>query len=134
MAGTVKKAYIVDGTYFSEPLSEDYFKDKDATLTADNKSQEYLSALSTRAIIFLEADNPKIGLMAFLGVGMTEVSTCEIMVKEGQKVKKGDQLGSFHFGGSTWCGMWRKGVKVEGFPKPGVEHNIPVRAKLAHVV
>jgi phosphatidylserine decarboxylase len=31
--------------------------------------------------------------MAFIGIGMTEVSTCDITVKEGQKVKKGEQLG-----------------------------------------
>ena len=71
--------------------------------------------------------------MAFLGVGMAEVSTCEITVQEGQHVKKGDQIGMFHFGGSTHCLMFRKGVKVKGFPQPGGENNIPVRGKLAVV-
>jgi phosphatidylserine decarboxylase len=49
--------------------------------------------VATRAVVFIEADNPKIGLMCFMGIGMTEVSTCETTVKEGQHVKKGDQLG-----------------------------------------
>ncbi|RYP05787.1 hypothetical protein DL764_003556 [Monosporascus ibericus] len=63
-------------------------------------AQGYLTALATRAVIF-EADNPAIGLVAFIGVGMDEVSTCEITVQEGQHIKKGDQRGMFHFGGSS---------------------------------
>lgn len=38
-----------------------------------------------RAIIFMEADNPDIGLMCFVGIGMDEVSTCEITAKEGKR-------------------------------------------------
>lgn len=98
--GTIKKAYVVDGTYFSEPLFEDFEAQKNEgndenqyAKKGENISQEYLSVMATRAIIFIEADNPKIGLMAFMGIGMVEVSTCEITVKEGEKVKKGDQLG-----------------------------------------
>ncbi|KAH9475235.1 L-tryptophan decarboxylase [Psilocybe cubensis] len=56
---------------------------------------------ATRAIIFIQADNPDIGLMCFIGVGMVEVSTCIISVDEQQKVQTGDQLGMFRFGGST---------------------------------
>jgi phosphatidylserine decarboxylase len=45
-------------------------------------TQEYLMCIATEAIIFIESDNPAIGLMAFLGVGTCEVSTCDITVKE----------------------------------------------------
>jgi phosphatidylserine decarboxylase len=101
ITGTIKKAYIIPGTYFSEPLFEDFntvqggTEDDDEKNEAgtENTSQEYLSVMATRAVIFIESDNPKIGLMAFMGIGMTEVSTCEIMVKEGQHVKKGDLIG-----------------------------------------
>lgn len=96
ISGRIKRAYIVDGAYFSEPLYEDFGmggKNTDQADEGENISQEYLSVMATRAIIFIEADNPKIGLMAFMGIGMVEVSTCDITVKEGQKVKKGDQLG-----------------------------------------
>jgi phosphatidylserine decarboxylase len=41
-------------------------------------------------MVFIEADNPAIGLMCVLPVGMAEVSTCEITVYQGQDVKKGD--------------------------------------------
>lgn len=141
VSGTVKKAYVVDGTYFSEPLFEDF---QSSAVEGDKKgrgytdsngectSQEYISAVATRGIMFIESDNKKIGLMAVLAVGMTEVSTCEITVKEGDKVKKGDQLGMFHFGGSTHVLLFRKGVKVSGFPEKS-DHNVPVRSKLCRV-
>ena len=93
VSGTVKKAYVVDGMYFSEPLYDDFTALQEADPHGECTSQEYISAVATRALIFIEADNPKIGLMAFIGVGMTEVSTCDITVKEGQKIKKGDQMG-----------------------------------------
>jgi phosphatidylserine decarboxylase len=71
--------------------------------------------------------------MAFIGIGMDEVSTCEITVKEGQHVKKGEQTGMFHFGGSSHCLLFRKSVKIEGFPEAGQANNVPVRGKLATV-
>ncbi|WVQ95753.1 phosphatidylserine decarboxylase [Kwoniella sp. CBS 9459] len=132
VSGTIKKAYVVDGTYYSEPMFVDFTTTQSADPTGETTSQEYLSCTATRAIIFIEADNPKIGLLAFIGIGMTEVSTCDTTVKEGQHVKKGDELGMFHFGGSSHCVLFRKGVKVSDFP--GVsDHNVPVRSKLCLV-
>jgi phosphatidylserine decarboxylase len=135
VSGTVKRAFVQDGTYFSEPLFE--AESDGGQFQIDTKgisvAQGYLTALATRAVIFIEADNPAIGLMAFIGVGMDEVSTCEITVKEGQHVKKGDETGMFHFGGSSHCLIFRKGVKVEGFPNVGRQENVPVRSHLAVV-
>jgi len=137
ISGTVKRALVQDGTYFSEPLFEGMGDPQNRHGDIDAKgisvAQGYLTALATRAIIFIEADNPAIGLMAFIGVGMDEVSTCEITVKEGQHIKKGDQTGMFHFGGSSHVLLFRKGVKIEGFPQPGRKENVPVRGKLAVV-
>ncbi|KAK3684516.1 hypothetical protein LTR37_020191 [Vermiconidia calcicola] len=135
VSGTVKKAYVQDGTYFSEPLFEGLGDPSATDIDAGGISvgQGYLTALATRAIIFIEADNPAIGLMAFIGVGMDEVSTCEITLKEGQHVKKGDQTGMFHFGGSSHCLLFQKHVNVEGFPELGRKENVPVRGYLAEV-
>jgi len=104
--GKVLKAYVIDGSYFSETLSEGFDP------TGENESQGYLTELATRALIFIEADNPDIGLICFMPVGMTEISSCEITVYEGQHVKKGDQLGMFHFGGSTHCLIFGPNVKI----------------------
>lgn len=133
VSGKLVKAYVVDGTYYSEPLFEDFGPDQSADPEGQVTSQGYLTATATRAIMFFEADNPDIGLMAFLGIGMCEVSTCDVTVKEGQHVKKGDEIGMFHFGGSTHCLMFRKGVEVEGFPELQPEHNVAVRSELARV-
>ena len=136
VSGTIKKAFVQDGTYFSEPLFEGLGDPNNVSIDAGGIAvgQGYLTALATRAVIFIEADNPAIGLMAFIGVGMDEVSTCEITVKEGQHIKKGEQTGMFHFGGSSHCLIFRKGVKVDGFPQPGRQENVPVRGKVAEVV
>ncbi|KAH9845779.1 Phosphatidylserine decarboxylase proenzyme 3 [Teratosphaeria destructans] len=135
VSGTIKKAFVQDGTYFSEPLFEGLGDPQTEEIDRGGIStgQGYLTALATRAVIFIEADNPAIGLMAFIGVGMDEVSTCEITVKEGQHVKKGEQTGMFHFGGSSHVLLFRKGVKVEGFPQPGRSENVPVRSQVAVV-
>ncbi|WRT70483.1 uncharacterized protein IL334_007481 [Kwoniella shivajii] len=132
VSGTIKKSYVVQGTYYSEPLFVDFSATQSADPSGETTSQEYLSCTATRAIIFIEADNPKIGLVAFIGIGMTEVSTCDTTVKEGQHVKKGDELGMFHFGGSSHSVLFRKGVKVSGFPEKS-DHNVPVRSKLCVV-
>lgn len=132
VSGTIVKAYTVDGTYYAEAISEGF---DDA---GPNDSQGYITELATRALIFIQADNPKIGLMCFMPVGMAEVSSCEITVYEGQHVKKGDQLGMFHFGGSTHCLFFGPQVKLAfdmHGQKPGLNSsNIPLKSKIATVL
>ena len=75
--------------------------------------------------------------MAFISVGMAEVSTNEVTVTAGQRVRKGDQLGMFHFGGSTHCLVFQRGVRLRfdlHGQRPGLHSsNIPVNARLATV-
>jgi phosphatidylserine decarboxylase len=117
--GTIKKAYVVNGSYYLE-----------------NQCQAFLTAVATRALIFIEADNPDIGLMCVMPVGMAEVSSCEISVQPGQRVKKGDQLGMFHFGGSTHCLIFRPEVNISftDYQQPGLEAaNVRVNSQIAVV-
>src|ERR1700691_6734817 len=67
---------------------------------------------AARAIILTEADNPVIGPVAFVPVGMSEVSSCIIdaSITSGYRVAKGEELGYFQFGGSTHCLVFRPGV------------------------
>jgi phosphatidylserine decarboxylase len=131
VAGTVTKAYVNDGSYYAEAASHGFDP------AGPNDSQSFITEVATRALIFINADNPDIGLMCVLAVGMAEVSTCEITAYEGQRVKKGDQIGMFHYGGSTHCLIFRPDVKLEfdhHGQKPGLHSiNIPVNARIATV-
>jgi phosphatidylserine decarboxylase len=103
ISGTIKKIRHVDGTYYSEAASEGFDP------VGPNNSQGYIAHTATRALIFIETDEP-VGLMCLIPVGMSEVSSCVVTAKENTEVKKGDQIGYFQFGGSTHCLVFRKGV------------------------
>jgi phosphatidylserine decarboxylase len=132
VSGTVVKAYVQPGTYYAEAQSEGFDP------AGPNLSQGYICQLAARALIFIEADNPAIGLMCVMPVGMAEVSSCDIRVYEGQHVTKGDQIGMFHFGGSTHCLIFRPDVELEfdfHGQKPNVNAtNIKVNERIATVV
>ncbi|MDD4736365.1 MAG: phosphatidylserine decarboxylase family protein [Kiritimatiellae bacterium] len=132
VSGTIVKTTLLDGSYYAEAISEGYDP------AGPNDSQAYITEVAARALIFIESDNPAIGLMCVMFVGMAEVSSNEITVYEGQHVSKGDQLGMFHFGGSTHCLIFRPQVNLEfdmHGQTPGLESsNIPVRSRIATVV
>jgi phosphatidylserine decarboxylase len=133
VAGTISRALVQEGTYYSEDDSEG------AQAVDPTTSQSYLAHVAARAIILIEADDPKIGLVAFLGVGMSEVSSCVIgpNIKPGNRIAKGDELGYFQFGGSTSCLIFRPGVVVDfslsAVPQPENPNPplVRVRSKLA---
>jgi phosphatidylserine decarboxylase len=132
VSGTITKAYVKDGTYYSEAPSEGFDPE------GPNESQAYITEVATRAIMFIEADAQDIGLMCLLAVGMAEVSTCETTLYPGRHVTKGEQIGMFHFGGSTHCLIFRPGVNLEfdlHGQKPGLHsQNIPVNSRIATVL
>ncbi len=129
VSGTIVGTEVIDGSYYAAALSEDFDP------ASPNRSQGYIPQVAARGIVYIQADNPEIGLMAVVFVGMAEVSSNEITVYEGQHVDKGEQLGMFHFGGSTHLLIFRPGVELDFDLRgqtPGLETtNIPVRAKLA---
>ncbi|HYH69553.1 MAG TPA: phophatidylserine decarboxylase associated domain-containing protein [Urbifossiella sp.] len=137
VTGVVRKAYVVNGTYYLANLDQGFFSPSGPDPNSPNNSQAFLSAVATRALIFIEADNPGIGLMCVMPIGMSEVSSCQITVRPGDRVRKGDQLGMFHFGGSTHCLIFRPGVNLTftDYEKPGVDaqYNIRVNTQIAVV-
>ncbi len=134
VGGKIVKAYVQPGTYYSEADSEaDDF-------AAPNRSQAYLAHVATPALIFIEADDPVIGLMCVISVGMAEVSSCVIgsKIRPGYRVRKGDELGYFQYGGSTHCLVFRPGAISEfslaAIPAEPTEPSPPVvkvRSKIA---
>lgn len=112
VSGKVVRIRLVPGTYYSENLHQG-FRDPDGPdPNAPNNSQPYISAVAARGIIFIQADNPIIGLMAIVFIGMAEVSSCQFLVKEGDHITKGDLIGMFHFGGSTHCMLFRPSTNL----------------------
>lgn len=136
VSGTIRKAYVVGGSYYLQNLQQGFYNPGGSDDAGPNNSQAFLTAVATRALIFIEADNPDIGLMCVMPVGMAEVSSCEITVQPGQHVDKGQQLGMFHFGGSTHCLIFRPGVNLtfKIYEQSGVNAtNIRVNTELAVV-
>ncbi|WP_250516810.1 phosphatidylserine decarboxylase family protein [Caballeronia sp. INDeC2] len=108
VSGTIVKAYLVDGTYYSDADAEG---EDPSSL---NDSQGYITAVAARAVIVIDCDDPAIGEVACVFVGMAEVSSCMIDALPGQRVRKGEELGFFQYGGSTYCLIFRPGV-IESF-------------------
>jgi phosphatidylserine decarboxylase len=133
VAGTIVRAFVQGGTYYSEADSEG------ADAVEPTNSQSYLAHVAARAIILIEADDPVIGLMALVLVGMSDVSSCMIDSKltPGYHVGKGEELGYFQYGGSTECLVFRPGAIAEftlaAIPQPqdSQARLVLVRSKLA---
>ncbi|MBU4371730.1 MAG: phosphatidylserine decarboxylase family protein [Proteobacteria bacterium] len=106
VTGTIKKAYIKQGTYYAGTESQGMDPG------SPNFSQGYIAHVATRAIIYIEADDPQIGLMVVMPIGMAEVSSCVIpdKIKPGYRIRKGEELRYFQYGGSTYCLIFRPGV------------------------
>lgn len=126
VSGVVRKVLYLDGSYFSQlPMSD---------ILAMEKSQSYLATVATRAAIFIDSWDPRVGLICFVAVGMGEVSSCEAFVQQGDFLQAGDEMGCFHYGGSTHCLLFQEGVDVqfEAHVEDATRgHNIPVRSLLA---
>jgi phosphatidylserine decarboxylase len=133
VAGTIVRAFLVEGTYYSEADS------LGSDAEEPTHSQGYLAHVAARAVFLIQADNPAIGLVGFIPVGMSEVSSCLIRpgIEPGHHVAKGEELGHFQFGGSTHCLVFGPGViddfALTAIPQP---HNpdaplVLVRSRLA---
>jgi phosphatidylserine decarboxylase len=133
VAGKIVRAFTLEGTYYSEADSEG------ADAVEPRYSQSYLAHVAARAVIIIEADNPVIGLTAFVPVGMSEVSSCLIdpKIEPGYHVEKGEELGYFQFGGSTHCLVFRPGAiadfSLTAIPQPHLADPplVRVRSSLA---
>jgi phosphatidylserine decarboxylase len=102
--GVVTKAVIIPGLYFSEATFPGLDpNDQDA-------SETYVSHIQTRALIIIKTKT--LGYVAVMPIGMVEISTCIInsYIKPGYKIKKGEELGYFQFGGSTHCCIFEPGM------------------------
>ncbi|KAH7174915.1 phosphatidylserine decarboxylase-domain-containing protein [Fusarium flagelliforme] len=71
--------------------------------------------LQTRGLCVI--DNPVLGLVAVLPIGMAQVSSVKMTAQVGDKLKKGDEISYFQFGGSDVICVFqpKAGLKVDDF-------------------
>jgi phosphatidylserine decarboxylase len=124
VSGTIADVYLVAGTYYSEAESEG------EDPAGPNDSEGYITTVATRMIIVIDCDDHSLGKVACVFVGMAEVSSCISVVKQSQHVNKGDEIGYFQFGGSTYCLIFQPNV-INHFtvsvPSPKVKNPVPVK-------
>jgi phosphatidylserine decarboxylase len=101
--GIVREAVVVDGLMFSN--AESAGPDPKGIL-----SQGYQTAVNTRGLIFIESDDPIIGLVCCIPVGITEISSITLGVQRGDRVRKGEELGYFSYGGSSMAVVFQPGA------------------------
>ncbi|KAJ4479018.1 phosphatidylserine decarboxylase [Lentinula aciculospora] len=136
--GIVRQVQVIEGTYYAA-LPDDGAEKHDPDFQPGDprgaiiRSQGWLTEAATRAIIYIEADNKEIGLIVFIGVGMVEVSSCEITARENHKVRAGDEIGMFHFGGSSHALIFGPGVNLEFFDFVQVNNHIHVNTAIAGI-
>lgn len=128
VSGTVTHAYLIDGTYYSDLEAEG--EDPGGL----NDSQGYTTAVAARAVIVIECDDAALGTIACVFVGMAEVSSCVIEAMPGQHLRKGDELGFFQYGGSTYCLIFEPDTIERFVPQPPFDSDtepVKVNAHLA---
>jgi phosphatidylserine decarboxylase len=108
--GVVRSAEVIDGLMFSDAESAG------PDPTAATYSQGYEASVNTRGLVFVEGKDP-IGMVCVMPIGITEISSITIEVKPGDRVKKGDELGYFSYGGSSLCLVFQKGA-IDRFTVP----------------
>lgn len=117
IGGTVRKAYVVNGLLFSEAESAGF--DPSAGIL----SEGYDATVNTRGLVFIESDDPNIGMVCVIPIGITEISSVQIRkkngepLKEGDRVKKGEQLGYFSYGGSSLAIVFQRNA-IDHFTVP----------------
>ena len=137
ISGTVVCIKKVPGYLFSElPIATTQKFDKGAGVL----SQGYDANVNTRALIFIESPDPKIGMVCVMPIGITEISSIEFndKINEGCSVDKGQELGWFSYGGSSLCLFFQSGT-IKQFttvnPDPDVDPNngpyVRVKAQIA---
>jgi phosphatidylserine decarboxylase len=130
--GVVRHTQIVDGLMFSDAESAGIDP------TAATYSQGYEASVNTRGLVFIESDDPVIGMVCVIPIGITEISSITITAKNGDKLKKGAELGYFSYGGSSMCLVFQPGAirkfTVPNRPpnvNPDSGHPIKVNAQIA---
>lgn len=128
IAGVVQKVELVEALLFSDLEAAGY------DIGAGTESLGYEASVNTRGLVYVESDDPKIGTVCVIPIGITEISSISFSVSEGDRVTKGQELGRFSYGGSTLALVFQPGA-VNRFtvaePSPQSAPAIEVNAQIA---
>lgn len=108
LSGTIKEARIIQGT---NPTGGQLWWDQENNRYAfDPSAKTGWQSVETRGCVILETD--EFGLVVLMPIGMAVVGSVnfEQNISPGTKVKKGDMLGHFAFGGSDFIMIFQDGV------------------------
>ncbi|OSD06227.1 hypothetical protein PYCCODRAFT_1093411 [Trametes coccinea BRFM310] len=114
VAGEVLEARVVEGLCYLqvEAVPDDEGRKKIGVrrrLVAP--LQPGFQFLQTRGLVLIK--NPDVGLVAVLPVGMPQVASVMMSVKQGDVIKKGQEIGYFQMGGSDIVLVFQPRAQVE---------------------
>jgi len=66
VTGTIERIYNIPGTYYYD--QSQMFTELDPT--SQDRSQPFLSSVATRLVIVIKTDNPRIGSVALIFIGI----------------------------------------------------------------
>ena len=118
VSGRVVEAKVIPGLCYFQVKAENgvvtpYRGSKRSAQTAE------LNAPNEPGYQFLQArgcitiDNPVLGHVSILPVGMAQVSSVNLLVKKGQWVEKGDEISNFYFGGSDIVLVFEEKAQIQ---------------------
>ena len=95
VSGTVKAVYIIP---YANAVGGVVYWNPETRLYVLESSTLSWQSCETRGVVLI--DTEEYGLAAMIPVGMGQVSSVNFVVEPGMKIKKGDEIGYFLFGGS----------------------------------
>ncbi|KAF7589933.1 hypothetical protein BBP40_003513 [Aspergillus hancockii] len=113
VTGKVVYRSLIDGTYFAETAASGFGGASGPDPAGPDVSQRYITHIAARGVLIIDTNvenGSNVGLVGFVPVGMSEVSTCqwENSTAEGKTIAQGDLIGAFHSGGSTHCLIFQR--------------------------
>lgn len=83
-------------------------------------SQGWAAGVATRGLCYIDSKIEGLGTVCVIPIGLTEVSSLDFFIEKGDTVKKGDDLGWFSFGGSSFALVFQPGAIKEILVKPPI--------------
>ncbi|CAB4419031.1 unnamed protein product [Rhizophagus irregularis] len=132
--GKVLEAKVIPGQTYLEVNVKKHSNDKyrliptRALYAPNSPGYQFCQA---RGLIVI--DSPKVGKVAVLPIGMCQVSSVVLSVKEEEEVKKGDEISYFQFGGSDYVLLFQAQSKVKILAGKHKHYRVGEQIAIAHI-